>query len=131
MSFARSYAGVLLFALASCVAAPPPASEAEKSAAFEALATCLYSAAAQLDDNRSDASTVAVAVASMCTQQFKTSEDVSFRQENLQVRAMLAQRAPARRITEATTAVLEVRAKRANHPAAEPHRTTGPAGGQL
>jgi hypothetical protein len=99
--------------LCACATAPPPASEAEQTAAFSALHECLLSATTRLDDGMSDATNVAIGVASACGPQFKASEDVSFRQENLQVRAMLAQRSTERRITVATRAVLEVRAARA------------------
>ncbi|WP_158816925.1 hypothetical protein [Methylocapsa sp. S129] len=107
----RYVAAILALIVAGCAAEPPPATQAEKDSSELALFTCLSSASKQLDDGRSDAGTVAIAVMGGCGREFVAVDEVQFRGLSLDMRARLASMAFDRRLKIATFAVLTTRNK--------------------
>jgi hypothetical protein len=51
---------------------PPPATESEKSDAGKAYIACLHKAARRMDDGKSDAMSVALAIKPICAAEFRT-----------------------------------------------------------
>src|SRR6266702_2610644 len=71
MKLANSLGAALLLSLTACASeAPQSASRVEIDAATGSLADCLGRAAEQLDDGKSDAATVGLAIEPICAAQF-------------------------------------------------------------
>ena len=72
--------------LAGCETKPPAprATSEEREQALSALNACLQAAARKLDDGRSEASTVALALRPSCAAEFARSRDASARSLNSQ-----------------------------------------------
>jgi hypothetical protein len=100
--------------LSGCASTPPPATDQERSAALTPLISCLIASARKLDDNRSDASTIALALRSPCAAEFARSRDVFGRSLNPAARRMFDREEDASFLQLATTVVLGERAKRQN-----------------
>jgi len=109
MAWRIACAAILGLAIAGC--ADAPASQVEKDAADTELFTCLSSAAARLDDGRSDAGTVAVAVIGACGREFVAVDQAQFRGLDLDMQARLASMSFERHLKIATYAVLTTRNK--------------------
>ena len=116
--------------LGGCAAEHPPATAEEKDIVSKNLEVCLFAADGKLDDGRSDASSVALALLGPCEDEFHAFEKVMFQQENLHVRALLAQNATERRLEMATHVVLEVRSAALAKIKKSP-KGTSPSGEQL
>lgn len=100
---------VLLF-VSGCASGPPPASDAEKNEAIKAHFLCLVNAAAKMDDHRSDAATIAIAIEPMCAREFEVViETFSRAAPNSVAAGMLRQRLMADQLQTATGAVLSER----------------------
>ena len=64
--------------LTGCVTSPDPAaSDREKTDALQVYVACLHREATQIDDSKSDALTVALALKSLCTGEFEQSIRIS------------------------------------------------------
>ena len=73
---------LLAICLSSCATPTPPASDAEKMAAVSDYVNCLRMAAERLDDGKSDATRVGLAIEPMCAQQFSKSIETNGRDLN-------------------------------------------------
>ena len=107
--------GALLFlCLTACASsAPPPASAAEIDAASGNLANCLGRAAEQLDDGKSDAATIGLAIEPLCTAQFSQLSAVIGRGLNPAAYNLYLEKNTASQLEIATGMVLKVRSLRA------------------
>jgi hypothetical protein len=110
---ACAFALTLTGCLSGCVSStPPPATDQERSDATDAFLSCLIVADRKLDDNRSDASTIALGLKSFCAAAFARARDVDGRSLNPQAQQMYHQLDEEAFIHIATTVVLGERAKR-------------------
>jgi hypothetical protein len=99
--------------LAGCAAAKPPAAtEDERKEALQALNVCLSAAARKLDDGKSDASTIALALRPSCAAEFARSRDVFGRELNPAAARMYHRTDDDAFVQVATSIVLHERAKR-------------------
>jgi hypothetical protein len=98
--------------LSGCASSPPPVTEQERSDATDAYMACLVAADRKLDDNRSDASTIALALRPFCAAQFARSYDLFGRNLSPVAREMYDEQADATFLRVATAVVLGERAKR-------------------
>jgi hypothetical protein len=89
-----------------------PATDAEKDAALQAYVTCLKRAARQLDDGKSDAATVALAIQSRCAVEFDYSLDVFGQGMPLDAQVNFRQQSRERQLEISTQVVLTERAAR-------------------
>lgn len=126
----------ILLAATGCVtsnqnASPAqPASAAEKKAAMDTYMRCLYKNAHEMDDGRSDARTVAIAVRGVCRNFYMQVQEVYAQGENAQVRRAFYERSANDDLSDATVAVLKIRANAGKPPAANysaPAPTSRPA----
>ena len=93
----------------SACSTTPPATESEKNAALMAYLTCLHNAARKMDDGRSDAMSVALAIKPPCAAEFRTSVKVRGRDMNREAFSMFEDRMEPKQLELATTAVLDER----------------------
>jgi hypothetical protein len=91
----------------------PPATEKEKRDAFFAYFSCLDAAAREMDDGRSDASTIALGIKSLCASQFARTVELEGRSLNPAARRLLESKVQDGQLEMATQAVLAGRADRA------------------
>jgi len=77
MKIAKQSTILVLGCLGSCTHSAPPASEAEKTAALTDYVNCVDKAVQQLDDGKSDASTIALGAGSNCAAQYSWSISVT------------------------------------------------------
>ena len=101
----------LVMLLAGCETKPqaPPATSEDRE---QALNACLRAAARKLDDGRSEASTVALALRPSCTAEFARSRDIYARSISSQASQMYHKMDDQTFKRAATNAVLEERAQR-------------------
>jgi hypothetical protein len=100
----------VLFLAAGCSTAPQaPFSGAELDAAMRADIACLADAARKVDDLKSDAGTVAVAIRGMCSATYARERQIAGQNMNPQVRLMFLHGIDERRFEIPTTIVLEQR----------------------
>jgi hypothetical protein len=104
--------GIIAAYLSGCATKPPEVTDQERNDAMNALISCLHAAAKKLDDNRSEASTVALGLRSLCAAEFAPSREVYGRHLNPAARQMYDRKEQEAFIQIATTAVLDERAKR-------------------
>jgi hypothetical protein len=114
MKRATSMGAIALSFLAGCVSAPRPASDVEIETAKSNLGACLIRAIAQLDDGRSDAGSVGMAVESMCSVQFSQFAEANGRGLNPVAYNLYLQKLRPDQLEFATRMVLEARANRAH-----------------
>jgi hypothetical protein len=100
--------------LGACGSTPPPATEEEKNAVLEAQYACLTNAAKELDDHKSDASTIAVAVAGKCVAEFDAAATLWGRTLPPMAAAELRRQAEDQAVVFATRIVLEERRGNSN-----------------
>ena len=81
--------------------------------AMRAYLGCLVRSAAQIDDQQSDAGTIATAIMSMCTSEFANSTEVFSRGMNPAARQLFYDKAKVSEVGTATTVVLKGRRDRA------------------
>lgn len=109
-------AATIVLMLGACVAPPPPPpDQSEWNLVIDQWHDCLTKAATRLDDERSDASTVALAIVPLCADGARQIQELAGRNLNLQARMMLYRRFqdhPELDVERATTVVLQVRAQR-------------------
>jgi hypothetical protein len=89
-----------------------PATEQEKSDAMGAYISCLHSAARKIDDGKSDAMSVALALKPLCVAEFRKSITTHSQGMNPEARRMFEDRIEARQLAFCTTVVLEERKMR-------------------
>jgi hypothetical protein len=89
--------------------AAPAATVAEKDAATKNYLTCLHRAATAADDHMSDASTIAVAIRGMCSDEFSSSREVFSRGMSPGARAIFIEQGQGTALQMATEMVLKVR----------------------
>jgi hypothetical protein len=92
----------------------PPATEKEKRDAFFAYFSCLDAAAREMDDGRSDASTIALGIKSLCASQFARTVELEGPSLNPAARQPFGSKVQDSQLEMATQAVLAGRADRAN-----------------
>jgi hypothetical protein len=92
----------------------PPATEKEKRDAFFAYFSCLDAAAREMDDGRSEASTIALSIKSLCASQFARTVELEGRSVNPAARRSFGSKVQDSQLEMATQAVLAGRADRAN-----------------
>jgi hypothetical protein len=92
----------------------PPATEKEKHDAFFAYFSCLDAAAREMDDGRSDASTIALGIKSLCASQFARTVELEGRSRNPVAQRPFESKAQNSQLEMAMEAVLAERADRAN-----------------
>jgi hypothetical protein len=97
--------------LTGCASASAPATQQQKDEADVTYLVCMHKAARQLDDGKSDAASVALAIMPSCTSEFRNSLRVSNREMNPQARKMFESDIERRQIEIATKMVLEERQK--------------------
>ena len=104
----------LVTLLAGCETKPPapPATSEDREQALSALNACLQAAARKLDDGRSEASTVALALRPSCAAEFARSRDLYARSLSSQASQMYHKMDDQTFKRAATNAVLEERAQR-------------------
>lgn len=102
----------LITALSACANRPAPATDQEQSASGLAYIACLHESARKIDDGKSDAATIAMAIRPMCSGQFALYRESVSRGENVQVRRMVDERFSRAELDYGTRAVLDERAKR-------------------
>ena len=98
--------------LAGCAATPAPATPASKGEQAEATRqymNCLIPYAKQMDDGRSDAQTIARAMAGACPPEFNTYLETITRGNNNYVTNELRAQGPAMQERSALNVVLQVR----------------------
>jgi hypothetical protein len=98
----------------------PPATEKEKRDAFFAYFSCLDAAAREMDDGRSDASTIALGVKSLCASQFARTVELEEERLNPAARRLFESKVRDSQLEMATQAVLGGRADRAKTAPFEP-----------
>ena len=106
-------AGGSAMLFSACVSTtPPPATDQEKLAARDVYVTCERRAARQLDDQKSDAQTIAIAVNSACDGEMRQymMASISFPWNNPVKREALFESIQPTLIASATQFVLEERA---------------------
>jgi len=109
---------VILLALFACTSDPPQATsrqaatQQEIAQAQQDYASCLHRAAADLDDGRSAAASVARAVRSYCIPEYERVVDFQSKDLNPEARQIFRQKAQARELEETTAAVLQERSER-------------------
>jgi hypothetical protein len=91
----------------------PPATEKEKRDAFFAYFSCLDAAAREMDDDRSDASTIALSIKSLCASQFARTVELEGGRFNPAARRPFQSKVEDSQLEMATQAVLAGRAKTA------------------
>jgi hypothetical protein len=91
----------------------PPATEKEKRDALFAYFSCLDAAAREMDDGRSDASTIALAIKSLCASQFARTVELEGGGLNPAARRLFESKVQDSQLEMATQAVLAGRADRA------------------
>jgi hypothetical protein len=105
--------GIIAGCLSGCASSPPErATDQERNDALQTLISCLHAAAKKLDDNRSDAGTVALGMRPLCAAEFARSRDVYGRHLNPAARQIYDRQDTESFLQLATTAVLDERAKR-------------------
>lgn len=100
------------------------ATESEKEAAVAAHVACLYKAAREMDDGRSDARTIATAVRSTCRSLYNRSLNVWSQGQSTYFKQEFHTRNQNNDIDMATTAVVRTRANANKPPAARPSAPT-------
>jgi hypothetical protein len=90
----------------------PPATEKEKRDAFFAYFSCLDTAAREMDDGRSDASTIALGIKSLCASQFARTVELEGRSLNPAARQLFESKAQSSQLEMAAQAVLAGRANK-------------------
>jgi hypothetical protein len=90
----------------------PPATEKEKRDAFFAYFSCLDAAAREMDDGRSDASTIALGIKSLCASQFARTVELEGRSLNPAARRLFESKAQNSQLEMAAQAVLAGRANK-------------------
>jgi len=100
-----------LFA-ACAIAEPLPASKEEKRAVMASYSDCLHTNARKLDDHRSDASTIALSLRSVCAKEFFKLMDVFGRHLDPVERLILAKEGEENFMRHAIETVLRERAGR-------------------
>lgn len=111
----RGSGGNLVFAicaLTGCASLDPPATQAQLDATTTAYARCLWDAAKQVDDGRSDPVSIAVGIMPMCAGEWQANTDAVTQGMNLEMKAMYLRKARATQVEVATAAVLKARAAR-------------------
>jgi len=99
--------------VAACTTAlPTPSTDQEKNDAIKAWFVCLHAQARKMDDGRSDAASIALAIAPLCYAEFKNSLNVEAKGMNPQVQRILEDRVQGKQIEYATAAVLDERKAR-------------------
>ena len=101
-----------------------PSSESQKQAAIDAHVNCLYKNAREMDDGRSDASTIATAIRSTCRSLYNQSLIVFSQGSSPQVKRVFYDRSQNNDVEMATTAVLRTRANANKPPTARPSGPT-------
>jgi hypothetical protein len=100
--------------LVACASPPPPrASAAQIDAAQTSLSNCLGQAAERLDDGRSDAATVGLAIEPLCAAQFAQLQALNGQGLNPAAYELYVAKSRPRALEFATGMVLRVRALRA------------------
>lgn len=97
-----------------------PSTEGEKKAAIDAHIDCLYKYAREMDDGRSDARTIAVAVRSSCRSLYTQSLVVFIQGESPQTKRLFYDRSQNNDLDAATTVVVRTRANKNGPPATRP-----------
>lgn len=95
--------------LSACVSQEAPASEVVLHNAAERYISCLVTTASRLDDKKSDASSVALALLPFCREEFQTYVKLSGQHLNPEARLMFENKAEAGQLEIATSAVLTSR----------------------
>ncbi len=95
-----------------CATKPPEATAQETDQVFNALFACLHAAAKKLDDNRSDATSIAMAMKPLCAGEFSQSRDIEGRRLNPTARVLYDRKELEAFLSIATTVVLDERSKR-------------------
>jgi hypothetical protein len=101
--------GLILISACSQPPNEPKPSEADKKAAYQAYAACLYSNAVALDDGRSDASTIGMAVRSACRSDYMKTVRIEIQGKGPDYARGFLETAQKADLEIATTAVLKVR----------------------
>lgn len=103
----------LILSLAGCETKPPapPATSENREQVLSALNACLQAAARKLDDGRSEASTVALALRPSCAAEFGRWRDLYARSLSSQASQMYHKRDDEAFKQAATNAILEERAQ--------------------
>jgi hypothetical protein len=104
-------AGLLLAACATA-AAVDPATEQERDQALRSEIICLKENALRMDDGRSDATTIAIALRSACAKEFHASQEVLGRQLSSAARRVFLQKSEDSFIQLSIRTVLDIRAQR-------------------
>lgn len=94
--------------LSGCLSDQQP-SEEEKQQAMNDYIHCLHTAAAKMDDGKSDALTIAVAIKPFCAAEFARSVKLSGSGMSPYARSLFEQRVQTTQIELGTTAVLDHR----------------------
>src|SRR5262245_43011856 len=103
------FLAVLVFGLSGCAMGPQeaPASEQEKNAAMRSYLDCLYRAATRVDDHKSDAATIGLAIQGMCPTEYEITREVYSRGLNPQARQIFYRKNEAHQLQIATEVVLK------------------------
>jgi len=104
---------IMIITLSGCV---PPAPKADVDAAMMTYVACLHSAAKQVDDGKSDAISVAVAIQPMCAQEFRQSVLLYGQGMSMRARLIYEQGMDGKQLEFATGAVLDERSIPKNQP---------------
>ena len=113
MNTLRSLWLILPVCLAACATPPAPASTAEIDAATNNLGNCLGRAAEQVDDGRSDARAVGLAIEPVCATQFSKVAELNGRSLNPAAYNLYLEKMRPDQLDFAAGVVLKVRALRA------------------
>jgi len=107
----RVAAPCLALAVLGCATKPPEATDQERTEVLQAVIACLHAAAIKLDDERSEASTIALGLRPSCAAAFARSRDVYAQSMNPSAAQLFHRTDDQAFIQLATAAVLEERAK--------------------
>ena len=113
MNLLRPVSLVLALCLGACAGPRAPASTAEIDAATVNLGNCLGKAAEQIDDGKSDARTVGLAIAPACATQFYQLAEINGHGLNQAAYNLYLEEARPNQLEFAANVVLKVRALRA------------------
>jgi hypothetical protein len=106
--------GILIGCMSGCAtnAPAPEVTDDERNEAREGLHSCLRAAARKLDDNRSDASTIALGMRPLCTAEYVRDRDLYSRRMSPEGRLIYNRKVEEAFLQIATSVVLEERTKR-------------------
>jgi hypothetical protein len=113
MNTLRSLWLIVPICLAACASPTAPASTAEIDAATNNLGNCLGRAAEQMDDGKSDARTVGLAIEPVCATQFSQVAEINGRSLNPAAYNLYLEKVRPDQLEFAAGIVLKVRSLRA------------------